>query len=406
VVVTVSEKNEPQAFRITLAADPHFNTIKSDKRARVQDTAITAEALLPGGPYDLWRSGETSRRVKDLAGAFAQQPHLPKMLRSGTILDTLVRGCEQGAFVLRLNRPDGRSRSWWMARPDAEALADTALELVLPKAAILSHVAPELLSSGVLPGLWSGDEITVSAITQYFDGGTVVEVDRGGYKESIRVPKAGPAAVDAAAEAGVANGTVWLLSGPASILGEPIPTGILNGTARLRPPPAPIAAAAILPENLPGAWKDGVATGLSIAAALSAKQGLSLPWKTVKDVVTGALKARFLRLDEESQTWPCDLHTAHLVRLKVATGVVGDGTQATESAASNVLVAVADLEPPQVQDLGDIVPKLLEIRTKTGIPLRFHIRVEMGDGKTLPPKQAADQVNALLRDIKDDLELA
>ncbi len=249
VVVSVSEKNEAQAFRMTVATDPHFNTIKSDKRARVQDTAITAEALLPGGPYDLWRSGETSRRVKDLAGAFAQQPHLPKMLRSGTILDTLVRGCEQGAFVLRLKRPDGTSRSWWMARPDAEALADPALELVLPQTAMLSHVEPELLSPGVLPGLWSTDEITVNAVTEYFGGGTVVEVDRGGYKEPMHVPKADPATTEAAVEAGVTKGTVWLLSGPASILGEAVPTGILNGVARLRRPPAPVAAAAILPEN-------------------------------------------------------------------------------------------------------------------------------------------------------------
>ena len=63
--------------------------IKEDKRSRVQDTAITAEALLPDGPYDLWKEGETSRRVKDLAGAFAQLPHLPKMLKADAIVDTL-----------------------------------------------------------------------------------------------------------------------------------------------------------------------------------------------------------------------------------------------------------------------------------------------------------------------------
>jgi hypothetical protein len=74
IVVTVSDKNEDQAFKITVTDEPHFTTIKADKRARIQDTAITAEALLPDGPYDLWKKGETSRRVKDLAGAFAQLP--------------------------------------------------------------------------------------------------------------------------------------------------------------------------------------------------------------------------------------------------------------------------------------------------------------------------------------------
>ena len=46
IVVTISEKNEVQAFKITVTDDPHFSTIKADKRARIQDSAITAEALL------------------------------------------------------------------------------------------------------------------------------------------------------------------------------------------------------------------------------------------------------------------------------------------------------------------------------------------------------------------------
>jgi len=78
IVVTVSDKDEPQAFKITLSDDPHFETIKNDSRSRVQDTAVTAEALLPEGPYNLWKGGETARRVKDLAGAFAQLRTCPR----------------------------------------------------------------------------------------------------------------------------------------------------------------------------------------------------------------------------------------------------------------------------------------------------------------------------------------
>ena len=51
IVVTVSEKDEAQAFKITVTDEPHFNVIKGDKRSRMRDTAITAEALLPDGPY-------------------------------------------------------------------------------------------------------------------------------------------------------------------------------------------------------------------------------------------------------------------------------------------------------------------------------------------------------------------
>lgn len=56
-MATVSEENDIRAFKITVTEEPHFNIIKSDKRSRVQDTAITAEALLPDGPYNLWRPG-------------------------------------------------------------------------------------------------------------------------------------------------------------------------------------------------------------------------------------------------------------------------------------------------------------------------------------------------------------
>jgi len=129
IVVTVSEKDDAQAFKITVTDEPHFNVIKNDKRSRIQETAITAEALLPDGPYNLWRAGETSRRVKDLAGAFAQYPHLPKMLKASAILETLAGGCENGTFVLRVVRPDRTSRTWWMSRPDENALSEIFLNV-------------------------------------------------------------------------------------------------------------------------------------------------------------------------------------------------------------------------------------------------------------------------------------
>ncbi len=53
IVVTVSEKNEVQAFKITVGGEPLFNTIKAESRARIRETAISADALLPGGPLRL-----------------------------------------------------------------------------------------------------------------------------------------------------------------------------------------------------------------------------------------------------------------------------------------------------------------------------------------------------------------
>src|SRR6266567_3760974 len=59
IVVTVSDKNEVQAFKITVeSGKPLFEQIKADNRSRIQDTPISAEALLPDGPYNLWRAGK------------------------------------------------------------------------------------------------------------------------------------------------------------------------------------------------------------------------------------------------------------------------------------------------------------------------------------------------------------
>ena len=249
--MTVSDKNDVQAFKITVSDEPHFTTIKADKRSRIQDTAITAEALLPGGPYNLWRDGETSRRVKDLAGAFAQLPHLPKMLKAQAILDTLVDGCERGSFVLKLMRPDHTFRTWWKSRPDENALADPALELVLAEAAELGELSPALLAPEALPDLWTGDQVSVSAVQEYFDGTTVVQVARKGYDEPMQVPKAPCAAVLQAIEEAVQSGLVWMTSGPTSVLGEAVPTGTLTSAAVLRVPPKPIPAPEILPRICP-----------------------------------------------------------------------------------------------------------------------------------------------------------
>jgi len=400
IVVTVSEKNEAQAFKITVTDDPHFNIIKSDKRSRMQDTPITAEALLPEGPYNLWRPGETARRVKDLSGAFAQLPHLPKMIKASAILSTLSEGCAKGIFVLRLVRPDGTSRTWWMAKPDDVALSDPALELVLPNAAVLGEIPPSLLAPNVLPGLWTAEEIKVQAVSDYFSGNNLVQIDRDGYMEALPVPRAGVEVVEKAVASAVEGGALWLLSGPASILGEPIPPGVLNSSAKLAAPPAVIASAAILPENLPGAWKGGYASGLSISTALSVRESKTLPWKTIKDVIGGALQARFLELSEKSAPWPCDFPASQSVILKTQTAP----PPPPAPPSGMMLCAEADLEPSQIQDLGDIVPKLLEIK-KAGLPIRFRMRVEVGDGKTAPPENAVKEVNTLLRDVKKDMQL-
>ncbi|MEK6675065.1 MAG: DUF499 domain-containing protein [Planctomycetota bacterium] len=402
IVVTVSDKDDVHAFKITVTDDAHFETIKKDSRSRVQDTAITAEALLPDGPYNLWKGGETSRRVKDLAGAFAQLPHLPKMLKSQAIVETLVDGCKQGTFVLKLTRPDRTFRTWWRTRPDDAVMNDPAIELVLPNASELGEIPGELLAPKTLPDLWTGDEITAQAVMDYFSGKTVVQVDKGGFKEPEPVPKAATEVVDAAIKDAVATGKVWLLSGPASLLAEPIPVGVLAPSATLRVPPALISAPAILPENLPNAWKDGGTTAISIATALSHQAGHTLPWKTVCDVIGGSLQARFIALADESAPWPCDLSAANTVKIKVTAAGTGGGTGGGGPTPPNVRVAEADFEPSQMQDLGDLIPELLEVKAKARIAMRFHVRLEVGDRNARPADDVIAEINRILKDLREE----
>ena len=105
---------------------------------------------------------------------------------------------------------------------------------------------------------------------------------------------------------------------------------------------------------------------------------------------------------------PCDFPSAQFVKVKIAAAGGKGGTGGTGGtgggATPKVLVAVADLEPSQIQDLGDIVPKLLDVKTKANTPIRFQIRIELGDGKTMPSAEAAQKVNAILKSVKEGLQ--
>ena len=147
LVVTVSAKNEIQAFRITPGDDPLFITVKKNPQSRIRDSPINAEAILPGGPYDLWQEKENFRRVKDIVRAFAQFPHLPKMLNSKEIMKTLIQGMETGTIVLRINRPDHSQKTYWCEDIDEATCDDPSLEALLPKRAELTSIKPSLLSS-------------------------------------------------------------------------------------------------------------------------------------------------------------------------------------------------------------------------------------------------------------------
>jgi hypothetical protein len=400
VVVTVGEDNSAQAFRMAVGEEPLFKQIKADARARVQETAISADALLPEGPYDLWREGEMARRVKDLVGAFAQFPHLPKMLNRQAILDTLVQGCMAGAFVLRLTRPDRSVRTFWRQQPDDVALKDPALEAVLPEAAALTELSARLLEPGALPGLWTDGAVAVDDLYAYFSGGHQVRVEREQYEDVVTTPAAGREVIDAAVEAAVCEGRLWLISGPATLLGEEIPTGLLAGGARLQPPPAPIDVTSLLPSNLPEAWSEGATTARALSEALSRRAGNPLPWATIRNGITAAIQARMLESTARDMYWPCDYSQAGAVALRVPEARPPGPDVGWIKDEKRALVARALLRSNQIQDLGEAIPALT--KAAVGHDLAFEVAVSL-DGE--PPEELAERVNKLLGEIDGEFVL-
>lgn len=239
IAVTVNDGNDVAAYRINVDNEPLFPKLVGDKRLRIESTAVNAEALLPGGPFDLWSAGDKARFVKDLVGAFAATAKLPKMLNRGAILETLLQGCEAGDFVLRVTRADKSSRTFWKCRPDDSAIQESSLEVVLSDTAALTELDPQLLALGKLTGLWGKEPVTMADLETYFSGKHFVEVDKGGYTENLLIPAATQQAITNAVTGAVKAGRVWLVNGTVSVLAEDVPAGFINDTAQLFTPPLP-----------------------------------------------------------------------------------------------------------------------------------------------------------------------
>jgi len=393
VVITVNESNAIQAFRLPASAGPLFPDIKNDERSRIKETPVDAEALLPEGPYDLWRDGEDTRLVKDIAAAFARNPRLPKMLNSKILLDTILQGVEGGLFVARLKRPDGSFRTWWRIAVDSESTMDPLLELVLPEKAALNGLPQHLLAPDALPGLWSDGKLTLKDMNSYFSGNHVVSIPRDGYDDQVAIPECGEEFLRDAIEEAVRRGTVWLVSGPASFWKEAIPFGAIGKDATLLASPDLIRAQDLMPDVLPGAWQNGETDGARLTQAISLAQGMAMPWGLVRESINLALRTRWL---ETSET---------LVRDEISFAAAGQWklrrpelTPAPPMLADQA--SSARLDAAQIQDLAERIPKLLE--AGAGWDLRFHVSISVSPGT---PKEVRAGIEQVLATVSAELKV-
>lgn len=390
IVVTVSERDDVHAFKLSPGDDYLFTNVVKDSRSRVQEQAISAEALLPDGPYELWKPGDSARRCRDVVGAFSDVAKLPKMLNKRAVADTVVRGCIEGAFVLRTKRPDGTPRTWWREDPDQAALTDPALEIVLPANAELTDLSARLLAPNVLPSLWQGESVSFETISRYFSGSNVVQVARNGYSESISIPAVPRNVLEQSLKRAIAAGDLWLVSGPASLWREEVPHGVVSDASLLRTPPSAIGAPDVLPEALPEAWNNNETTALALVGALSQRAGFVLPWSNVRDGIDAAIRARYLETTPDSVSWPSELASAKAVRLRVRKESVSVTPRLTPT-SSEAVRGEAILDASAIQDLAEVVGELL--REAAGHQMDFRVRVEI---QGAPPGTVIDRVNAVL----------
>ena len=156
--------------------------------------------------------------------------------------------------------------------------------------------------------------MTVADLKAYFAGGRVVKLAREGYEEPITIPKSDAQVVEQAAHDAVKAGTLWLTSGPTTLLMEDIPPGVLTDVATLQAPPPAISPNKILPDELAAAWTEGTTTARTVADALSDQGNKTLPWVTVRNAIDAAIHARLVERTPESGPWVCDISGASQVK--------------------------------------------------------------------------------------------
>jgi len=281
-------------------------------------------------------------------------------------------------------------------------LKDTSLEVCLPESATLSDVNPALLAYGTLPELWQGDEISVQSVHSYFEGGRAVQVPKEGYEDTFFTPACGPDQVSEAISQAVAQGSIWMTNGPASILGEPIPAGVLTPSAVLRRPPDQIAVGELMAEEIADAWQDGKSNALAIMTAISAKRGVNLPWSAVRSAIGEGIRAQWLELAEGSAPVDSDLAGAQSVLLQRPAARSGQLVELRADYREGMLAAEATLEGHGIQDLAELVPDILE--AAVGDPIEFQVRIRFG-GDEAPDREKVERINALLAEVSEELRL-
>ena len=113
VVLYVDKTGTPQTKKFTMGTEAMFPALLREKDLRLFDQQIEPLALMPGGLYAVWPTGQPAVKVKDLYQSFARQPKLPKLISTQTVVNTVAEGVLRGLLAVRYVRPDGSDEWFW-----------------------------------------------------------------------------------------------------------------------------------------------------------------------------------------------------------------------------------------------------------------------------------------------------
>ena len=77
LVLHVDKDAKLQVKKFTMGAQALFPTLLQEKELRLFKEKIDAETIMPGGPYQVWPSSDSSVKVSDLYQQFARRANLP-----------------------------------------------------------------------------------------------------------------------------------------------------------------------------------------------------------------------------------------------------------------------------------------------------------------------------------------
>ena len=123
-----------------------------------------------------------------------------------------------------------------------------------------------------------------------------------------------------------------------------------------------------------------------------------MPWATVREAISGAIRARLIEIALDSAPWPCDFAAAQNVKFKIPTT---PPPKDEFRLRPDIFVAEADLRASEIQDLAEQVS---DIR-KAVAPLdpKFRLRIELDTGGKPLGSDTLAALNEILKRVSKAL---